>query len=606
MWFKYLIILSIISFLTGNITFSQETPAQKDSTQVYRDIEAYSKRSKFTNFFYKLIFKPVVNVQPKKKAVKKKYKKLIQKPYSAFEGKIIRNINIETLDPFGYSISDTSIKPQSSFLIHGNKVHVKTQYITIRNLLLFHQNQPFDSLLVKESERLVRTRNYVHDVTFFVKTTSKNSDSVDILIRELDKWSLIPKFSASSTNISIDLTDKNFLGLGHESYNNFDWNHAKGKFAYDIKYFIPNVRNTYINSTIHLNSDRLNNSVSSFALDRPFFSPMAKWAAGVSFTHQNRSNYVHTYDSLLVRDRFKFNTQDYWIGNAIHLSDKGTNFITTLRYSRIRYFTPVEMYDVQDKFRDEDFYMAGIGVSTRNYVQDKFIFKYGMTEDVPIGSVFSVTAGYQVNKNIGRMYLGTRLSLGNYYPWGYLSSSYEYGTFFRSSHTEQGIFSASVTYFTGLVELGRWKFRQFAKPQVIIGINRLTTDSVTLNDGYGMDGFNSPSLSGTSRLLFTLQTQSYAPWNLIGFHFGPFLILSLGMLGDEETRFRNKKVYSQIALGVLIKNENLIISTFQLSLAWYPMIPGKGQNILKMNTFKTTDFNFRDFEIEKPAVVGFQ
>ena len=116
------------------------------------------------------------------------------------------------------------------------------------------------------------------------------------------------------------------------------------------------------------------------------------------------------------------------------------------------------------------------------------------------------------------------------------------------------------------MELGKWKFRQFAKPQVTIGIHRLTTDSLTLNDGYGMDGFNSPELSGTSRLLFTLQTQSYAPWNLIGFHFGPFLIFSLGMLGDPVTGFKNNKVYSQIALGVLIKNENLIFSTFQISI----------------------------------------
>ncbi|RPJ71463.1 MAG: hypothetical protein EHM20_14600 [Alphaproteobacteria bacterium] len=121
-----------------------------------------------------------------------------------------------------------------------------------------------------------------------------------------------------------------------------------------------------------------------------------------------------------------------------------------------------------------------------------------------------------------------------------------------------------------------------------------------------MDGFNSPSLSGTSRLLFTLQTQSYAPWNLIGFHFGPFLIFSLGMLGDPEGGFRNNKVYSQIALGVLIKNENLIISSFQISLAYYPLIPGKGQNVLKLNSFKTTDFEFRDFEIGKPAMIIYQ
>jgi hypothetical protein len=612
MWFKITILFPFLYLCSCELAISQKPSEIKDSTRIYRDIETYSKRHGFTKFMYNLVFKPVAAVT-KKKAVKRRYKKLIQKPYSAFEGKTIRNIQIETLDPFGYSITDTNAAPQNSFIIRANKVHVKSQNFTIRNLLLIRQNQLFDSLLVKESERLVRARNYVFDVSFFVKATAKNSDSVDIFIREMDKWSLVPKLGASSSNIDINLTDKNFLGLGHESYNRIDWNHTVGDFAYDIKYYIPNIRNTYINSTIHFEDDMLKNSSRSFAFDRPFFSPFARWAAGLSFTHQNRKDYFHTNDSLLLLQRFKLNTQDYWAGSAIRIfkgnteSKRTTNFVSAARFLRIRYLErPVAMFDMQDVFSNEDFYMACIGISTRKYVQDKFIFKYGLTEDVPIGKVLSLTGGYQIKNNSGRKYVGARISSGNYYPWGYLSSYYEYATFMRASHAEQGVFSAGIVYFTGLTELGRWKFRQFVKPQIDIGINRSSSDSLTLNNGYGMAGFNSPSLSGTNRLLFTMQTQSYAPWNLIGFHFGPFLIISLGMLGDTEGGFRNHKIYSQIALGVLIKNDNLIISSFQLSLAYYPSIPGKGQNIFKINSFKTTDFDFRDFEIGKPATVTYQ
>ena len=129
---------------------------------------------------------------------------------------------------------------------------------------------------------------------------------------------------------------------------------------------------------------------------------------------------------------------------------------------------------------------------------------------------------------------------------------------------------------------------------------------MTLNDNYGLDGFNSPALSGTNRLLFTLQTQSYSPWNIFGFRLGPYLTYSLGMLSDESTGFKKSKVYSQIGLGVLIKNENLVFNTFQISISFYPLIPGTGQNVFKMNSFKTTDFGFRDFEIEKPAGMIYQ
>jgi len=610
---KIVSLLTIVALLTIDDAFAQIKPASNDSTQLYKDIETYSGRSKFTRFMYHLIFKPVVKVSKKKGPKKKASRRLKQKPYSAFEGKIIRHIIIVTLDPFGYSIADTNSIPQLFLARTGNKLHVKSQHIAIRNLLLIHQNQPFDSLLVKESERLVRGQRYVTDVSFFVTSTSRNSDSVDVAIRELDNWSLIPNGSASTTSMTINLADKNFMGTGHELKNGFTWNHSTGKIAYNTNYHIPNLRNTYVNSTLHYGTDEFGNFTRSLAFDRPFFSPFAKWAAGISFSQQLRKDSIRTNDSQLIYQRFKLNTQEYWAGNAIQLfkgnteNIRTTNFISAARFYRIRYLEkPIEVIDTLQVYSNEDFYLASFGISTRKYVQDKYIFKFGVTEDVPVGKVFGFTAGYQVKNNIGRLFMGGRISIGNYFPYGYLSSNFEYQTFFHASHTEQGIITIGINYFTGLFEVGKWKFRQFIKPQVSLGINRFPSDSLTLNDGPGLDGFNSTSLSGTKRLLFTLQTQSYAPWNFVGFHFGPYLICSVGMLGDEATGFRNSRLYSQFGIGVLVKNENLVINTFQFSLSFYPMIPGIGKDNYKFNSFRTADFGFRDFVIGKPEVLEFR
>ena len=133
MWFKNILIAFLILIGTIDAALAQTTADKKDSTRLYKNIESYSSKSKFTKFIYHLVFRPVA---PGTK-IKKVYKKLIQKPYSNFEGKIIRHINIETLDPFGFSIADTS-KVSGNFLTRtGNKLHVKSHSITIRNLLLF-------------------------------------------------------------------------------------------------------------------------------------------------------------------------------------------------------------------------------------------------------------------------------------------------------------------------------------------------------------------------------------------------------------------------------------------------------------------------------------
>ncbi len=613
MWFRKCFILFFVLILISDFASAQLDSVKTDTTHLYKNIESYSKRSKVTRFMYRLIFKPVVP-DPKHPEVKKKvYKKLIQKPYSTFEGKIIRNIDVSTLDPFGYSASDTTVGKQNFLSKTGNGMHIKTQVITILNLLLIHKNQPFNSLLVKESERLIRRQNFVHEVTFSVVAAGIKSDSVDIYIRELDNWSIVPEGSVSASRIRIDLTDKNFLGYGHEFQNAFSRNFTRGISSFNTNYSIPNIRNSYISAMLHLGIDGYGNFTRSVSVDRPFFSPLAKWAGGLSFASQIKKDSLKDINSVYVPVNLRFQTQDYWAGKATQLF-KGntedvllTNLILAVRYLHIKYFEkPSELTDPLHIFSSEDFYLSTIGISTRKYVQDKYIFKFGVTEDVPVGSVYSLTGGYQLRDNSGRLYLGMKVYFGNYNEWGYLSSNFEYGTFFRASHSEQGVLTVGVNYFTGLFEIGKWRFRQFVKPQVTIGINRFSYDSLTINDGYGLDGFNSPALSGTNRILFTLQTQSYAPLNLAGFRFAPFIIYSFGMLSDSETRFRNSKVYSQIGLGVLIKNENLVFKTFQMSISFYPLIPGTGQDVFKFNSFKTTDFGFRDFEIEKPARMIYQ
>ena len=602
MRFRFVSTLIFFSLLAIGQVAAGEITAIADTTHLYENIETYSDKNKFTQFMFRLFFKPVAPAP----LIKIVNKRIPHKPFSLFEGKTIRNIFIETLDPFGNSIGDT-ISASLNFLTKaGNRLHVRTSGITIRNLLLFHKGQPFDSLLVKESERLIRSMAYVTDVSFDFQSAGGTPDSVDVFIRELDSWSIIPDGAISDDRIAVSLRDNNFMGLGHEFRNGFVWNHDKDRYAFRTKYYIPNIYNTYINSTLQYGTDEYGNFIKSFAVDRPFFSPLAKWAAGVNFTQHRRKDSIWSRNFMT----YKYNVQDFWAGNAMHLfkgnseTHRTTNFITAARYINIRFLEmPPQSIDTLRYFTDERFLLASIGISSRLYVQDKYVFKFGLKEDVPVGKVLALTGGFQQKNDAWRRYFGVRFSTGKYYRWGYLSVNNEYGAFFRTSKVEQGVFSASANYFTHLVEIGNWKFRQFVKLGSVFGIHRTPYDSLTINNEFGLRGFNSPVLAGTNRLLLTVQTQSYAPWDFIGFHFGPYLNFSLGMLGNDQTGFQASKVYPQIGLGVLIKNDNLVMNAFQLSISFYPDIPGKGKNILKANSFQTTDFGFSDFEIGKPGTV---
>ncbi|MCU0608551.1 MAG: hypothetical protein MUF22_02130 [Chitinispirillaceae bacterium] len=572
-----------------------------DSSAVYKEIETYSKKNKFSRFMYGLVFKPTR---------KSKRPKPAHLSYKKYEGRIIRSINIITVDPFGYSISDTTAAPDNIVYKSGNALHIKTHRFTIRNLLLVRENDFFDSLLVKESERLVRGQNYVQEVLFSVVPVT--ADSVDLYVRVADKWSVIPKGHASAESLTAGFTEKNFAGLGHSFSGDHTWDHTNGRTALTTDYYIPNIRRTHVQTVLHYDIDEQDNSNTKLEIERPFFSPFAQWAAGIISAQTFQKDTTADTTPGLARQDLKFNTQDYWAGKAFRIfngnteDERTTNAIVSGRYLRVRYRDkPDFMHDSLHQYADEDFYLGGLGISTRRYFQDHFIFNSGVIEDVPVGKAYGITGGYQTRSNEGRWYLGARTSFGDYYDWGYLSGEFEYGTFIHGSRLEQGVISAGANYFSHLFEIGDWRIRQFLKPQVTWGTKRFAYDSLTINDENGIRGFSGSSL-GTKKILLTLQTQSYAPWNVFGFRFGPFLVCTLGKLGNQISGFVDSPVYSQLGIGTLIHNNFLVSSSFQLSVAYYPLIPGTGYNVFKLNSFVTTDFGFRDFAIGKPDPVAFQ
>jgi hypothetical protein len=599
----------------------------------YKSLQDLSKRTKFTKFIHSLLFKPLNDKVPRESG-KRKVKKTKRK--IQVEGKIVREVYITTLDPFGYSALDTSKHPNGFLMKTGNALHIKTQHIIIKNLLLFKINHPYDSLLVKESERLIRSQRYVQDVSFNAVPVSKKSDSVDVYIRVQDIWSLIPAFQLSNTSADFGLTDNNVAGLGSTFQGNTHIDRVAGKSATRISYLMPNIRNTYVSLRLQvlftdvnslLAENRFSRSyystissnlpytfsgnaalVRSFELSREFYSPLTKWAGGI-FAGQ-----LITAQSYVAEDTLRYlsartNIADLWIGRAWQLfkghldQDRTTNLIFSLRALGIRYPKRIDTSEIPGLFNGENIYFAGIGISSRSYTRDRYIFNYGKIEDVPLGRVIGITLGYEVQHK-ERMYFGMKAAWGNYFKYGYLSAQLEYGTFISHKGFQQEVVTAKINYYTRLLNISNWKIRQFVRPTIVFGINRQASDNLSFGDL--MKGFGEADVPAQHLMVLALQTQSYAPWNLAGFHFGPFLFTSFGMLGNESSGFSNSRLYTLLGFGLLIRNDYLMFNIFQVSLSFYPYIPGRGYNVFKANAYKTNNYGFPDFDISKPQIANYR
>lgn len=607
MFFRYIFVFLVLLNCQQNL--AQDTTKTKEETLKYTKIQTYSNKRKFTKFIYKLLFEPVYKPTIKKTSLDKVYKV----NYSNFEGKIIRNISVNSYDPFGYSVRDSIEIPKNIFLRAGNSLHIKTKSFAIKNLLLFKKNQRLDSLLVKESARLIRSQWYVSELALNTQLVSK--DSVDIAIKILDSWSAVPDLDLTNTQSTISLNEKNFFGLGHEFSNSYSKNFKGINDGYSSSYIIPNIKNTFIKATFAYSIDFNQNFSKLISIERPFYSTFTKWAGGVSLSQVYGSQITFTPTQTIEMQRYKANFHDYWVGHSARIFkgnseyERSTNFFTTARFYNKNFVeNPFINNDFQGLYANEKLYLTSIGIASRKYIQDKYIFNFNIVEDIAAGFIYTFTAGFQNKNNVNRSYFGGKVAFGNCYNFGYLGTDFEYGTYINNGTIEESAAVFKAIYFTNLQELGTWKFRQFINPEVVIGMNRpnVLSDRITLNGDSGINGFNSQSLFGTRKLLMSFQMQGYSPWKVTGFRLNPYFRYTMGLIGDDNQKLFTGKLYSQIGIGIIISNDYLVFKSFQFSFSYYPNLPQDGGSLFKTNAIRTNDFGLENYGISRPELVKYQ
>lgn len=589
----------------------QEVKNKRDSLAVVSKIKKFSSKNKFNKTLSKFIFRIS---EPKSRAEIRAQARKDKKKYKAIEGKIIRNIYIKTLDPFGFSVTDTTARPKRWLSKVGNTLHSKTFPFVVRNFILFKKNTSVDSLLFKETERLIRSQRYIRRVNIEARPITNSADSVDVYVTTLDSWSTIPNGAISTSNTTVEVKERNFLGLGHEWDNRWRKNLNNQRNAFATLYTIPNIENTFISAQLSYAKDENNNLARGILIQRNFFSPLTRWAGGIDINRQFRTDSLPDLQNNLGFARFKSNNYDFWVGHAIQLfkgkteGDRTTHLINSIRYFRVNYLdSPNVNLDRPNFFDSEKLALTTIGITSRNFIQDTYLFNFDIIEDIPIGEIIAITGGYQFKNKGSRTYLGTTLAYGNYFSWGYCSLRLEWGSFYRASQSEQSAFVLQGNYFTNLIEMGRWKLRQFIKPSLTIGNDRVDNiaDQLTINNDRGLNGFNSRSLVGTKRVLLNCQTQTYSPWQFAGFRLSPFFNYTGAILGNASG-FATSKLYSKLSLGVLFTNDYLVFNSFQFSLSYYPNLPPDIGSSFLTNTLRTTDFGIPNYELNKPQLVDYR
>ncbi|MHA7609911.1 POTRA domain-containing protein [Elizabethkingia meningoseptica] len=593
-------IIVFIFFLCG--FFSLKAQEKKDS--LYYKIEEFSDQRKVTKFLHRFIFRREADST----SVKSRTEKLSQETYNK---KYIRNILIETIDPFGYGSKDNKEKSKWYDWL-ADHLHPTTRNSTVDNYLLFKEGEEYNAQKLYESERLLRRMPFINRVNISVSDSYSDKDSIDVVVKVLDSWSLKPRISYSGSKIGLGVTDENVLGLGHT----FDFlyrNDSKERQNYVLgSYTAYNLFGSYINAQILGERDFSRNERINFNVRRDFFSPLTKWAGGFSFDYFMRNVLLPIETNTTYPEvQIKAYNQDLWAGYQIpvssHTSEKvSSNIAVTGRFQNYQYKDSPEI-DKYKYFKSYSSFLMSVGFIRRNFSVQRNIFQYDLPEDIAYGNSVNFTAGALSRSNDVKPYVGISASYGSFTKLGYFTLKAQFGRFFNENNRNRESFRLDGTYFTNLTD---WKFakvRHFFSPTLALGNpqhNYSYIDRINLSSPDEFPVYSSDYI-GTKKLVLRYQLQLFINKTWKNFHFSPYLTVAAGWLGMPDDKLLSTKTNTKIGIGVLINNPFLVFNRIQISFTYYPRVPFDNNSVFDFNSNRNNLLPMNSFATEIPHFVNF-
>lgn len=578
--------------------------AQEKKDSLYYKIEEFSDKRKVTKFLHRFIFR--------READSTSVKSITEKlPQEAYNKRYIRNIRIETIDPFGYGSKDEKDKSKW-YDWFADHLHSTTRTSTVNNYLLFKEGEEYNAQKLYESERLMRAMPFINRVNISVSEDTSSKDSIDVVVKVLDSWSLKPRVSYSGSKIGLGVTEENVLGLGHT----FDFlyrNDSKEKQDYVLgSYTTYNLFGSYISAQILGERDFARNERINFNVRRDFFSPLTKWAGGFTFEYFMRNVLLPIEaDTAFPQVQIKVYSQDLWGGYQIPVSSDPSEKVT----SNIAVIGRFQNYQYKDSpgidqykyFSSYNSFLMSVGLINRRFSVQKNIFQYDLPEDIAYGnSVNLIAGGLSRNKEVNP-YLGVSASYGSFTKLGYFTLKAQFGRFFNEDNENRESFRIDGTYFTNLMD---WKFakvRHFFSPTLALGNpqhNYSYKDRINLSASDEFPVYNADYI-GTKKMVLRYQLQMFINKTWKNFHFSPYLTMAVGWLGMPDEKLLNTRANTKIGVGVLINNPFLVFNRIQISFTYYPRVPFDYNSVFDFNSNRNNLLPMNSFATEVPHFVNF-
>ena len=218
----------------------------------------------------------------------------------------------------------------------ANRLHRHTRDDTIRAQLLLKTGEPYSVQRAQETARILRGRVYLYDGAVEFTGYDPDTNTVDLLVRVRDVWSLNPGIgvgrSGGENKSVVRLVDQNFLGRGQYLAAGYTSSVDRSGLFLDFR------DQNLLQSWWALDAgytDSSDGSTRSLTIRRPFYSLDSRWSASVRALKQDQVTAL--YDLGDKTDEFRQQNDFFSVEGGLSsglVAGWTTRWLAGFRYDR--------------------------------------------------------------------------------------------------------------------------------------------------------------------------------------------------------------------------------------------------------------------------------
>ncbi|WP_370087105.1 hypothetical protein [Ekhidna sp.] len=568
----------------------------------YDSIYSVAKKSKVT----KELFNLLITNKPPEDPFKNKEPVKSEDFFIGYQGKTISSINYASVDLFGGSVSDTTLKATSNIGRITNELHKNTSKEVVFKHLLFNVGDQVDPFRLADTERIIRSLPYIEDARIMLSIDPDDLSAVQATIVVKDRFPWTVDLSIDENDaFRFGFTNQNILGTGNEFGVGYLYHSEEiPAHGYDAHYTVRNIENTFIDGTVFL-SDNYRGKSKGITFRRDFLSPNIKYFGEATFEHVEPIADLVFADSLYEQDfRIDRKSYDVWAGRSFLLGDrKSINMALRLQHDNFD-ARPAVQADSNTIYHNHHFLVGGLSYSKINFLKTRNILSFNITEDVPVGFIYGILIGKDLTEFGERNYRGFQTSYSVYRkPYGYFLVNLESGYFTMDNKRSNQVFQIDGRHFTPLFDLGAAYSRVFTRFHYFNGDQLSIPLSQSLAGENRIRSIDGYQISGNRLITLTSEYVVFQPWYFYGFRFATYADLGIGNVSESRTINPYNKTYFTAGCGVRIRNESLVFNTFEFRVSAFPNAPIDGQKFYFKVSLSAPQF-FQSPNVRKPTIVG--